>query len=93
MDQIVLSRIEGDSGELGGVGPKINATEERTLLTDGGEGLSLGRRGEESGGIVAEDPGENLERQHNDREASDHDQYHHDGDGEQDPVAGHQRRC
>ena len=43
-----------------GVGAEVDASEERALFAEGGEGLLFGGAGEEDGGVVAEDAGEDL---------------------------------
>lgn len=60
MDEEFSAGGESRGRELGGVGPGIDAAEEGALFAKGGEGEFLGGGGEESGGVVAEDTGEDL---------------------------------
>ena len=91
-DHIVLSGREGGGGDGVGVVAQVDAAEEGALFAEGGEFEFFGGAGEEDGGVVAEDAGEDLwgsvvlvygeigwgrvVRL-----------YHDDGDGEEDPVA------
>jgi len=62
LDEEVPAGGECGGGELGAVGTGVYAPEEGALFAEGGEGEFLGGRGEEGGGVVAEDAGEDLWR-------------------------------
>ena len=60
--KIGLTRRKGRRRNGVGIGAEVHTAEERTLFAEGGGVELFGSGGEEDGGVVAEDAGENLRK-------------------------------